>query len=270
MIRRSASTSTPASTMTRRPPASSISIRRFVECAVALSDEAATDATGPPSAITALTNPASDLVRFAAKALRQVTSRERDKPYRSAVAATRRGSDRLSKTIRAFLLRPAAPPACINHFKSIQSTDRLAVHTYSSQPSAQPAARRLPSEAYALNANSAKQLWRLIAPRVGSRKLQQKCIFLTLTSTKWLRCWVMPARFAEYHRRLASFLRLSAIRRCLSRRQRDINITPSTVFPGAFFARTHCHRSEWVNSARLLKAAVSTESSTLLAKLARR
>lgn len=102
MIRRSASTSMPASTMTRRPPASSISIRRSVECAVALSEEAATDATGPPSAITALTNPASDLVRFAAKALRQVTSRERDKPYRRAVAATRRGSDRLSKTIRAF------------------------------------------------------------------------------------------------------------------------------------------------------------------------
>ncbi|MGY3396227.1 hypothetical protein ACVWW6_008818 [Bradyrhizobium sp. USDA 3311] len=100
--RRSASTSTPASTMTRRPPASSISIRRSVECAVALSDEAATDATGPSSATTALTKPASDLVRSAAKALRQVTSRERDKPYRRAVAATSRGSDRLSKTIRAF------------------------------------------------------------------------------------------------------------------------------------------------------------------------
>ncbi|MGY3116100.1 hypothetical protein ACVWXQ_000035 [Bradyrhizobium sp. S3.14.4] len=55
-----------------------------------------------PSATTALTKPASDLVRFAAKAFRQVTSRERDKPSRRAVAATRRGSDRLSKTIRAF------------------------------------------------------------------------------------------------------------------------------------------------------------------------
>lgn len=41
-------------------------------------------------------------VRIAAKALPQVTNRERDKPYRRAVAATRRGSDSLSKTIRAF------------------------------------------------------------------------------------------------------------------------------------------------------------------------
>ncbi len=102
MIRRSASTSTPASTMTRRLPVSSISIRRSVECTVALSDDAATDAAGTPSATTALTKPASDLVPVAAKALRQVTNRERDKPYRRAVAATRRGSDRLSKTIRAF------------------------------------------------------------------------------------------------------------------------------------------------------------------------
>jgi hypothetical protein len=42
------------------------------------------------------------LARFATKSLRQVTSRERDRPYRRAVAATRRGSDMLSKTIRAF------------------------------------------------------------------------------------------------------------------------------------------------------------------------
>jgi hypothetical protein len=49
-----------------------------------------------------LTKPASDLARFATKPLRQVTSRERDRPYRRAVAATRRGSDMLSKTIRAF------------------------------------------------------------------------------------------------------------------------------------------------------------------------
>lgn len=73
-----------------------------------LSDEAATDATGPLSAITALTNPASDLVRFAAKALRQVTTREHDKPYRRAVAATRRGSTSsvLLKALRE-LLEPA-------------------------------------------------------------------------------------------------------------------------------------------------------------------
>jgi hypothetical protein len=102
MIRRSASTSTLASTMTRRPPVSSISIRRSVECAVALLGESAADAAGPSSATTTLTRPASDLVRFAAKALRQVTSRERDRPYRRAVAATKRGSDMLSKTIRAF------------------------------------------------------------------------------------------------------------------------------------------------------------------------
>ncbi|MGY3146499.1 hypothetical protein ACVWYQ_003498 [Bradyrhizobium sp. USDA 3397] len=102
MIRRSASTSTPASTMTRRPPASSISTRRSVEWAVVLSDDADTDATGPSSATTALTKPASDLLRFFARALRQVTSRERDRPYRRAVAATRRGSDRLSRTIRVF------------------------------------------------------------------------------------------------------------------------------------------------------------------------
>lgn len=49
-----------------------------------------------------MTKPSSDLIRVAAKALRQVTNRERDKPYRRAVAATRRGSDRLSNTIRAF------------------------------------------------------------------------------------------------------------------------------------------------------------------------
>jgi hypothetical protein len=88
--------------MTRRPPASSISIRRSVECAGALSDKAAPEVTGPHSATTALAKPASDLLRSAAKALRQVTSRERDKPYRRAVAPARRGSDRLSKTIRAF------------------------------------------------------------------------------------------------------------------------------------------------------------------------
>ena len=37
---------------------------------------------------------------------------------------------------------------CIDHFKPIQRTDRMAVHTYRSQPSGQPAAKRLPSEAY--------------------------------------------------------------------------------------------------------------------------
>ena len=86
----------------RLPPVSSISIRRSFECAATLRDGTAGDATGSSSATTALTKAVSDLVRFAAKALRQVTSRERDKPYRRAVAATRRGSDRLSKTIRAF------------------------------------------------------------------------------------------------------------------------------------------------------------------------
>lgn len=47
MIRRSASMSTPASTMTRRLPVGSISIRRSVECVVSLSDDAAADAAGP-------------------------------------------------------------------------------------------------------------------------------------------------------------------------------------------------------------------------------
>ncbi len=37
---------------------------------------------------------------------------------------------------------------CIDHFKPTQRTDRMAVHTYSSRPSGQPAAKRLPSEAY--------------------------------------------------------------------------------------------------------------------------
>jgi len=50
---------------------------------------------------------------------------------------------------RLFLFRPTPPPACLNHFKSIQRTDRMAVHTYSSQPSDQLGARRLSSEAYA-------------------------------------------------------------------------------------------------------------------------
>src|ERR1700760_3866956 len=84
MIRRSTSTSTPASTMTRRPPASSISIRRSAECPVALSDDAPPDPQGPPPATTALTKLASHLVRSPAKALRKVPSRERDKPYRRA------------------------------------------------------------------------------------------------------------------------------------------------------------------------------------------
>jgi len=101
-MRRSASTSTPASTMTRRPLVNSTSIRCSVESAGALRGESAADGTGLSSATTALTKPASDLARFASKSLRQVTSRERDRPYRRAVAATRRGSDMLSKTIRAF------------------------------------------------------------------------------------------------------------------------------------------------------------------------
>jgi hypothetical protein len=144
----SADLSTPASTMTRRPPASSISIRRSVECAGALSDEAATDARSPHSATTALTKPASDLVRFAAKALRQVPSRERDKPYRLAVAATRRGSDRLSKTIRAFSSSDQCRRRPVSTTSSRFSADRMAVHTISSQPSGQPVARRPSSEAY--------------------------------------------------------------------------------------------------------------------------
>jgi hypothetical protein len=97
-MRRSASTSTPASTMTRRPLVNSTSIRCSVESAGALRDESAADGTGLSSATTALTK----MARFATKSLRQVTSRERDRPYRRAVAATRRGSDMLSKTIRAF------------------------------------------------------------------------------------------------------------------------------------------------------------------------
>ena len=102
MRRPSALTSMPASTMIRRPLVNSISIRRSVECSVALRDESAAGGTGPSSATTALTKPGSDFARSAAKAFRQVTSSERDRPYRRAVAATRRGSDRLSKTIRAF------------------------------------------------------------------------------------------------------------------------------------------------------------------------
>ncbi|SFQ35466.1 hypothetical protein SAMN05216330_1319 [Bradyrhizobium sp. Ghvi] len=149
MTRRSASTSTPVSTMTRRPPASSISIRRSVECAVALSDEAATDATGPPSATTALTKPASDLVRFAAKALRQVTNRERDKPYRRAVAATRRGADRLSKTIRAFSSsdqrrrRPVSTTSSRFSVLIVWLSIRTVLNHQASPPQG-----RLPSEAY--------------------------------------------------------------------------------------------------------------------------
>src|SRR6516162_6682455 len=102
MRRPSASTSMPASTMIRRPLVNSISIRRSVEYSVALRDESAAGGTGPSSATTALTKPGSDFARSAAKAFRHVTSSERDRPYRRAVAATRRGSDRLSKTIRAF------------------------------------------------------------------------------------------------------------------------------------------------------------------------
>src|SRR6516162_8604455 len=102
MRRPSASTSMPASTMMRRPLVNSISIRRSVEYFVALRDKSSADGTGPSSETTALTKLGADLARSAAKALRQVTSSERDRPYRRAVAATRRGSDRLSKTIRAF------------------------------------------------------------------------------------------------------------------------------------------------------------------------
>ncbi|MGX1352238.1 hypothetical protein AB7M49_005847 [Bradyrhizobium elkanii] len=57
------------------------------------------------------------------------------------------GSPRGCNTPRC-VSRPASRTSTIDHFKSIQRTDRVAVHTYSSQPSAQPAARRLPSEAY--------------------------------------------------------------------------------------------------------------------------
>jgi len=59
-MRRSASTSTPASTMTRRPLVNSTSIRCSVESAGALRDESAADGTGLSSATTALTKPASD------------------------------------------------------------------------------------------------------------------------------------------------------------------------------------------------------------------
>lgn len=51
-----------------------------------------------------------------------------------------------------LLLRPTPPSARLHHFKSIQRTDRMAVHTYSSQPSGQPAARRRSSEAYTIAA----------------------------------------------------------------------------------------------------------------------
>src|SRR6516164_5497027 len=39
---------------------------------------------------------------------------------------------------RLFLLRPTPPSTRLHHFQSIQRTDRMAVHTYSSQPSGRP------------------------------------------------------------------------------------------------------------------------------------
>src|SRR5262249_1252143 len=73
-----------------------------VTCDVARRDEGAADAAGRSSATTALTKFVSGLARSASSAFRQVKSRERDSPYRRAIAATKRGSDMLSKTIRAF------------------------------------------------------------------------------------------------------------------------------------------------------------------------
>lgn len=113
------------------------------------------DATGSLSATTALTKTASDLVRFAAKALRQVTRRERDRPYRRAVATTRRGSDRLSKTIRAFSSSDQRRRRPVSTTSSRFSAS-MAVHTCSSQPSDQPAARRLSSEAYVFSGEDDK------------------------------------------------------------------------------------------------------------------
>ncbi|MGY4281028.1 hypothetical protein ACVWXO_000248 [Bradyrhizobium sp. LM2.7] len=54
----------------------------------------------------------------------------------------------LQNNPRLLFLRPTPSPARVHHFQSIQRTDRMAVHTISSQPSGQPVARRPSSEAY--------------------------------------------------------------------------------------------------------------------------
>ncbi len=60
----------------------------------------------------------------------------------SHIARSRRNEARLGQALqnnrRLLLLRPTPPPACLHHLEAIRRTDRMAVHTYSSQPSNHP------------------------------------------------------------------------------------------------------------------------------------
>ena len=141
-IRSSVSTSTSQSTITRRPFAITISIRR---------QSVPVPFSGCSGTITAGTNPPMSLSRTARYALRQANSSWLEIPCRRAVADASRGAEKLSSTIRSFSAadhRRRRPVSTISRRLIWRVSVRSSIPTVSYMPN--NSARRPTPSGYAL------------------------------------------------------------------------------------------------------------------------